>query len=74
MKDINRIERVIKLIKEAWYKHPELRLTQLIMNALKIHRDPYYIEDDFLEDALKEYIKMAEGEKFDNKSNIQDSK
>jgi uncharacterized protein YihD (DUF1040 family) len=59
MRDPKRIEPILSLIREIWTKHPDLRLTQLIMNALNINRDPYYIEDDDLEKALVEYKKIA---------------
>ncbi len=55
MRNPNRIEPMIKLIKEIWQVCPDLRLTQLIMNALKMNSDPYYIEDDKLLQALREY-------------------
>jgi len=61
MRDPNRIEPILSLIREIWYKYPDLRLTQLIMNSLKMNQDPYYVEDEILEKALKKYIKLMEG-------------
>ena len=61
MRDPNRIEPMLLLIREIWYTYPDLRLTQLIMNALKMNQDPYYIEDEKLEEALKKYKNLAEG-------------
>lgn len=58
MRDPERIEPILSLIREIWTKAPDLRLTQLIMNALKANYDPYYIEDDDLEKALKDYNKQ----------------
>ena len=55
MRDPKRIDRISKLIKEIWKNNPDLRLTQLIMNALQMNQDPYYVEDDKLEKKLKEY-------------------
>jgi len=55
MRDPKRIDRILKLIKEIWKNNPDLRLTQLIMNALQMNQDPYYVEDDKLEKKLKEY-------------------
>lgn len=52
MRDPKRIKRIIGHIQEIWESHPDLRLTQLIMNALQMHEDPYYIEDDHLEKKL----------------------
>jgi hypothetical protein len=57
MRDPARIERILGLIRKVWYDAPDLRLTQLIMNALKMAQDPYYVEDDKLEQALKDYCK-----------------
>ncbi len=53
MRDPKRIERILKLVEKIWNDYPDLRLTQLIMNALRMNSDPYYVEDDKLEDALK---------------------
>jgi hypothetical protein len=57
MRDPARIEVMLGLIRKVWYDAPDLRLTQLIMNELKMNSDPYYVEDDILEDALKAYCK-----------------
>jgi len=55
MRDPNRIEKILNLIREVWYTNPDLRLTQLIMNALSMNQDPYYVEDETLEKALIDY-------------------
>jgi uncharacterized protein YihD (DUF1040 family) len=60
MRDPERIEAMIALIRKIWYRAPDLRLTQLIMNALKMNDDPYYVEDDKLKKALEEYIEKVE--------------
>lgn len=60
MRDPQRINRILKKIENIWYISPDLRLTQLIMNALRINSDPYYIEDDDLEKALDNYVKIYE--------------
>lgn len=52
MKDPKRIKRIIKLIENIWKDNPEWRLTQLMMNALTMSKDPYYVEDGVLEDGL----------------------
>jgi len=54
MRDPNRIEPMLQLIREVWYKTPDLRLTQLIMNALRSNQDPYYVEDERLKEALED--------------------
>jgi len=58
MRDPARIEPILKNIREIWTKNPDLRLTQLIMNALAINYDPYFIEDDDLQQALEDYKKQ----------------
>jgi len=55
MRDPARIDRMLGLIRKVWYDVPDLRLTQLIMNELQMNSDPYYVEDETLEDALKLY-------------------
>jgi uncharacterized protein YihD (DUF1040 family) len=60
MRNPERIEPMIALIRKIWYRAPDLRLTQLIMNALKMNDDPYYVEDDKLKKALEEYIEKVE--------------
>jgi len=74
MRDPNRIEPMLSLIREIWYRCPDLRLTQLIMNALKMNQDPYYIEDDNLKKALEEYTELTRRENIDHKSSIQNTK
>lgn len=55
MRDAKRIERILNNINELWLKNPDLRLMQLLMNALNLNQDPYYVEDDILEKRLEEY-------------------
>lgn len=61
MRDPQRIEPILQLIREVWYQAPDLRLAQLIMNALSIAADPYHVEDDHLFQKLIEYKKELEG-------------
>jgi len=58
MRDPNRLEPILQLIRDIWYTSPDLRLTQLIMNALNINYDPYYVEDEELKEALERYKKL----------------
>ena len=59
MRDVNRIDGVLDKIKNIWKKYPDLRLGQLICNAVC---DPalYYIEDNELVEALKELYENVE--------------
>lgn len=62
MRDPKRINRMLKKIKKLWKTYPDMRLTQLIMNALAMNEDPYYIEDELLErkiDELSEVLKQT---------------
>jgi uncharacterized protein YihD (DUF1040 family) len=61
MRDLERIDKILNLIKDIWTKCPNLRLSQLIMNSLGINYDPYYIEDDVLYAALKRFSKQIQG-------------
>ena len=59
MRDKNRIPVMIDLLTRIWIDHPDLRLGQLLGNA--IHDiDSYYIEDDKLEDRLRETYNVPE--------------
>ena len=57
MRDPDRIFRILDLIEGVWYKDKDLRLGQLLGNALmiaeKTYVDPFEVEDDDIEEALK---------------------
>ena len=73
MRDPKRLEPMLQLIRDIWYTQPDIRLTQLIMNALKMNQDPYYVEDDKLFEALKEYKELTRRENIDHKPTIQNT-
>lgn len=52
MRDINRIDNILKELGNIWKEVPDLRLGQLLLN---VARDPelYYIEDKELVDKLR---------------------
>ena len=54
MRDINRIDFILNSVGDIWKNYPDLRLGQLLLNAV---RDPmlYYIEDDKL---MGELVKL----------------
>ena len=60
MRDPKRIDRILEIIRGIWKRNPDTRLTQLIMNALRMTEDPYYVEDDKLEEALRNYGKVKD--------------
>ena len=61
MRDPERIDKVLAAIGEVWYKYPDLRLGQLILNVVQ---DPtlYYIEDEDLVKRIdKFYGEISKG-------------
>ncbi len=54
MREFERIDRITNLINKVWKKYPELRLGQLITNAVR-GLDIFYIEDEILEEKLKAF-------------------
>jgi len=59
VRDPKRINIVLDVIRGIWNKYPDLRLTQLIINAVHPIEDPFYIEDDILIEKLKKYPKKT---------------
>lgn len=56
MRDPDRIESILAIIKFYWEQNPDLRLMQLLFNAAKLQNpnrnDFFYLEDDMLIEAL----------------------
>lgn len=57
-RDPKRIPKIMKRLEKLWKKHPDLRLGQLLENALR--RDagfgsPYYMEDENLIEVLERF-------------------
>jgi uncharacterized protein YihD (DUF1040 family) len=57
MRDVNRIPEILAMVSKIWYKHPDLRLCQLILNACENDQMSYYIEDEDLLAKLKKAYK-----------------
>lgn len=56
MRDPERIDRMIELLRDVWSQVPDWRLTQLVINASDTHHDcgpVFYLEDDALERRLQ---------------------
>ena len=63
MRDPKRIKRILAALRAVWEENPDLRLGQLICNAVREDM-LYYIEDDTLVKALEKYYCVdIEGEK-----------
>ena len=52
MRDPKRIPKVLNSIKSHWEKFPDMRLGQLIMNAVNNPTMLYYLEDDQLVESI----------------------
>lgn len=60
MRDPERIERVLALIRKYWHQNPDMRLTQIIVNHIHpptLAPDVFHYEDDKLEAKLRESLK-----------------
>lgn len=69
MKDPKRIPNILSEIEKLWLNQPDLRLMQLLINAIR-SEDPcselYSIEDSKLEKRLIEYGKLIERARKEN--------
>jgi len=70
MRDPERIDSFIKIIKNIWKRYPDLRFGQLLLNAFSSDDSNmylYYLEDDeFLKTIRNEYKKMEGGNDIGN--------
>jgi len=66
MRDPKRIEPMLNLIRNLWHKAPDLRLFQLLLNAVPSDNMAYYMEDEELVEALKFTYKDQQGEEGSN--------
>lgn len=56
MRDIDRIDPFMARLTELWKTFPDLRFGQLVTNFLSfIGRDPFYLEDDEMEELVAKY-------------------
>jgi len=53
MRDPGRINRILALLRRHWLRNPDLRLGQIVINATPDGMDPFYVEDDDIEAALR---------------------
>ena len=67
MRNPNRIDPILKLLKDIWHKYPNLRLCQIISNAADLWgsgprcpeclgNDLYYMEDDQIQGGLRKHL------------------
>lgn len=61
MRDFKRIDRMISKIRGLWYENPDQRLCQLLCNLAGdipgSETDPFYCEDDKLEEVINRRLK-----------------
>lgn len=63
MRDPSRIDEVLAALREAWLESPDLRLGQLIVNAIRPSNpcpEIFYKEDDELLKGLKGYRELLQ--------------
>jgi len=68
MRDINRIDRIVELLRKLWYENPDQRLGQLLENYIFFSGKRgdvtsvrlFYQEDDITERILKDKIGWLE--------------
>ena len=55
MRDPARIDKVLDLVSSMWHKHPDIRLSQMILNCVKYdnYQALYNLEDEELMERLK---------------------
>lgn len=62
MRDPARIKRIITLAMKFWQQVPDWRFGQLLSNLMGFiytdtHVDPFYVDDDKIEELLEKYCK-----------------
>lgn len=58
-RDPNRIEPILELLREVWTASPDLRLGQILVNAMKLDEPVtrvFYCEDDVVERGLRNLL------------------
>jgi len=62
MRDPRRIEQILDVVREIWEREPDLRLGQIVVNAVR-PSEPcpqiFYAEDDDLLKGLREYVRLV---------------
>ena len=54
MRDPNRIDEILNIVKIVWNQYPDMRFGQLVVNVLGI--DPFYVEDDLILKAFQNWV------------------
>lgn len=59
MRNPQRIDRIVELLRRRWKQTPDWRLGQLIVNVTG-RSDPFYIEDDTIEELLRPELRSTD--------------
>ncbi len=62
MRDTQRIASILNRLGAVWYKYPDLRLAQLILNVVDTSPSAYYIEDEDLISKIEEFYNFDKSE------------
>lgn len=71
MRDPDRIQPILKLVEELWTQNPDLRLGQLLVNAIRPSQPApqiFHAEDDKLLDGLRDLAKKSRKQAGDDSS------
>ncbi|MGE0594658.1 MAG: hypothetical protein AB7G23_08960 [Vicinamibacterales bacterium] len=71
MRDPKRIQPILKLMEELWTQNPDLRLGQLLVNAIRPSQpapEVFYAGDDRLLDGLRDLAKNSRKQAGDGRS------
>lgn len=58
MRDINRIDKILDLVRELWEKYPDQRLGQIMSNYVFDNKivDMFYVEDEDVINSISKYL------------------
>lgn len=59
--DTQKIEHTLAMVRDIWYRYPEMRLCQLLSNVARTNgwkdNDLFYLSDEKLREGIRKYIK-----------------
>lgn len=60
MRDINRIDKFLKVLGLCWKRVPDWRFGQLIVNFFtSLDKDPFFYEEDEMEQKMLDFFKIS---------------
>lgn len=70
MREFERIDRIVTLIKKIWENHQDLRFNQLINHLQRKYKDGAYIEKGYIDIGKHEVMEIS----YPNLFNVEDDK